>query len=103
MSKRLEYTPNTKIRQALRKLTLWSRERAAAMKRDKYTCVRCGKKKSTAKGKKVYVEAHHKDGIDWEGLIQLIRERLLPPPEKWECLCDDCHKEETNGKKKETK
>ena len=94
MGKRLPYTPNSKIRQALRKLTLWSRERSAAMKRDKYTCVKCGNKKSTAKGKEIRVEAHHKRGIDWTGLIQLIRERLLQTPDDWECLCEECHKKE---------
>lgn len=97
MGKRLPYTPNSRIRQYLRKITLVSRERQAAMKRDKYTCVKCGKKKSVAKGKEVKVEAHHKQGIDWNGIIQLIRERLLQTPDDWECLCYDCHKEKTNG------
>ena len=44
MGKRLEYTPNSKIRQALRQLWLRSRERASALKRDKYTCQICGDK-----------------------------------------------------------
>jgi hypothetical protein len=95
MGKKLEYTPNSKIRQALRKLTLWSRERNAAMKRDKYTCTTCGKKKSARKGFEVKVEAHHKNGIDWQGVCDFIRERVLQTADDYECQCDDCHKIKT--------
>lgn len=97
MGKRLPYTPNSRIRSCLRQLFLRSRERAAAIKRDKYTCQKCGLKQSRAKGKEAYVEVHHKDGIDWEGLIELIRTRLLQTPDKMETLCEDCH-DEAEGK-----
>ena len=95
MGRKLPYTPNSKIRSALRQLWLRSRERLAALKRDEYTCVSCGKKQSRAKGKEAKVQVHHRDGgIDWDKLIQLIRERLLVPPELLETLCEDCHKEQ---------
>jgi 5-methylcytosine-specific restriction endonuclease McrA len=94
MGKRLPYTPNSRIRSVLRQLFLRSRERASALKRDKYTCQGCGKKQSRAKGKEAYVEVHHIDGIDWEGLIELIRVRLLQTPEKLRTLCEECHKKE---------
>lgn len=90
MGRKLSYTPNSQIKSALRKLWLRSRERAATLKRDKYTC-KCGSKQSKAKGKEIYVQVHHVDGIDWDGLCELIRERLLQPPEKLQTLCEKCH------------
>lgn len=93
-SRKLPYTPNSRIRSALRRLFLRSRERAAALKRDGYTCCKCGLKQSRAKGKEAYVEVHHKNGINWDGLIALIREKLLQTPDEMETLCDGCHKEE---------
>lgn len=92
MGKRLPTTPRSKVRNALRMLSLRSRERAQALKRDKYTCQICGVKKSTAKGKEVYVEAHHIRGIgNWEKAIDVIFEEILCAPEFWETLCKDCH------------
>lgn len=69
------------------------------MKAQKNTCQRCGRKGSVAKGREVKIEVHHKDGISWDGLIELIRERLLQTPDKYECLCDECHDKETYGDK----
>ena len=95
MGKRLPYTPNSRIRAALRKLFLRSRERAAALKRDKYTCHKCGKKQSRAKGREVYVEVHHKEGIlNWDLLFEAVRKYLLCNPELLETLCVDCHEKE---------
>jgi len=69
--KRLKYTPNGTLRSWLRKMFLKSRERGEAIKRDKYTCQRCGVKQSRAKGKEVYVEVHHKAGIEnWTELFE---------------------------------
>ena len=52
MGKRLPYTPRSKIRNVLRRYVwLRSRERAAALKREKYSCMECKKKQSKAKGK----------------------------------------------------
>ena len=95
MGKRLPYTPNSRIRAALRRLFLRSRERAAALKRDKYTCKKCGIKQSRAKGKEAYVEVHHKEGIcNWEALFEAVRKYLLCDPEFLETLCKECHEEE---------
>ena len=72
-----------------------SRERSSALKRDKYTCVKCGIKQSVAKGKEVKVEVHHKDEqIDWEELIDIFIERVLQTPDKLEVQCKECHKKE---------
>ncbi len=88
-------TPKYRIRSALRKLWLHSRERGTAIKRDKYTCQRCGVKKSTAKGKEQKVEVHHKMGIpNWDYMIELIYKNLLVNPEQLETLCPSCHDKE---------
>ena len=90
--KRLPYTPNSRIRSALRQLFLRSRERAAALKRDKYTCTKCKLKQSRAKGKEVYVEVHHEEGIlNWDALFKAVRKYLLCDPSKLKVLCEECH------------
>ena len=92
MSKKLPYTPNSQIRSALRRLFLRSRERGAALKRYAYTCAECGRKKSRAKGKEVYVEVHHVDGVlNWNALFEAIRQYLLCDPKKLVILCKECH------------
>lgn len=99
MGKKLEYTPNSRIRAAIRQVWLRSRERASALKRDKYTCQRCGVKQSMAKGREVKVQVHHLDGVDWDGIIQLIRDRVLQTPGRLQTLCEGCHnKEGKNGR-----
>ena len=101
MSKKLATTPRSRVKQALRQLFLRSRERVAALKRDKYTCVSCGGKQSKAKGKEFKVEVHHREGItNWEAVIDAVFEHLLCSPEKLETLCKSCHleKEVKNGR-----
>lgn len=95
MGKRLESTPRSKVREALRRLSLRSRERAAALRRDHYTCQICGKKQSRAKGREVYVEVHHKRGVLWDVLIDIVYEMLLCHPDDLVTLCKDCHQRET--------
>jgi len=93
MGKKLPYTPNNKIKSALRQLWLRSRERAAAIKRDEYRCQRCGGKQSKAKGREFKVEVHHKEGVEnWQELYNSIRKNLLVDPEHLETLCKECHK-----------
>lgn len=92
MGKKLPYTPNSQIRSALRRLWLRSRERQAALKRDKYTCQMCGDKQSKAKGRELAVEVHHLDGIEhWDEVIHYIRRYLLVDPDKLKTLCHACH------------
>lgn len=96
--KKSPYTPNSQIRSALRKLFLRSRERGMAIKRDIYTCQRCGVKQSKAKGKEVKVEVHHREGVEnWAELIGVVRKYLLCDPEKMQTLCEDCHKRLNEG------
>jgi 5-methylcytosine-specific restriction endonuclease McrA len=87
-------TPKSKIKNAIRQVWLRSRERAAALKREHYTCERCGVKQSKARGKEVVVNVHHKNGIDWDGITEDIRKRVLQTPDAYEVLCEDCHGKE---------
>jgi len=94
MAKKSPYTTNTQIRSALRRLFLRSREHGQALKNAGYCCEICGQKQSRAKGKEVYVQVHHKaeGGVNWDGLFDEIRKRLLHKPEGYKVLCKECHK-----------
>lgn len=97
MAKKKESTPRSRVRSALRAVWLRSRERAAAIKREGGRCECCGKKQSAAKGREVRLEIHHKEGVAWEQIIDLVYEQLLCHPDRLEVLCTDCHQEEHRG------
>lgn len=87
-------TPRHRIKSWLRRMWLMSKERSEALKRDNYTCQKCGVKKSAAKGKEQSVEVHHKKGINvWDNIIDLIQKELLCDPEDLITLCPLCHDE----------
>lgn len=98
---RKPYTPDSQIKNCLRKLWLWSRERNSAVRSVGNTCCKCGRKGSQAKGKEVTIEVHHINGIDWSGLCSLIRDRLLQTPDKLVCMCKECHAKEHEIERKE--
>lgn len=98
MGKRSVGTPRSKVRQALRMLSLRSRERQAALKRDGYMCQVCHVKQSKRKGAEVVVEVHHLKPPDWEQMINYVFEHLLIPSAGWITLCKACHEKETKGK-----
>lgn len=104
MGRKLPNTPRSRVRSALRRLFLRSRERAACLKASGYKCAQCGIKQSRKKGGEVYVEVHHSHGIgNWDKVIDAIYEELLCNPNKMEVLCVTCHDKETElqtGKKK---
>lgn len=102
-SRKKPTTPRSRVKNALRQLWLRSRERAAAIKLAGNTCNRCHRKGSVAKGKEVSIRAHHKNGIDWDGIVDLVFERILQTPEDYEILCVECHKEEHEDNKEEAK
>jgi predicted HNH restriction endonuclease len=94
MPPKLPHTPKSRIRSALRQLFLRSRERAAVLKEAGYCCSECGVKQSTAKGKEVKVEVHHKSGIDnWAEIDEYIRKALLNKDDMT-VLCKGCHTNE---------
>jgi 5-methylcytosine-specific restriction endonuclease McrA len=96
--KEMGITPRSRIKGMLRQIFLKSVERQEALKRDKYTCVKCGAKQSVKKGFEVKVQVHHKKGISiWDEIIDLIYKELLCSPEHLETLCVDCHNKETHG------
>lgn len=99
----MSQTPKGQIVRQLRQLWLRSRERAEALKNSKYSCQKCGVKKSAAKGKEQKIEVHHKNGIEnWDAIVNLIYEQILCDPSKLECLCPVCHEKEDqeNARKK---
>lgn len=99
MPKKNEFkTPRSRVKNALRQLWLRSRERQSAIKRDDYTCQRCGQKQSRAKGREFYVEVHHAAGIaNWEAVIDAVYEHILCPPDRLETMCKECHEKEHNN------
>ena len=99
-TKNKEKTPRSYVRGRLRQIFVSSRERAAALKRDKYTCRDCGKKQSRAKGREQKIEIHHVNGTGMEEIIDLIYKKLLCDPNFLECKCPECHdKGEANAKR----
>jgi 5-methylcytosine-specific restriction endonuclease McrA len=96
MAKRQPNTPRSRIRAALRQLWLRSRERAAALKAESYTCEECNRKQSKAKGKRVDIEVHHLDGVEWDHLINEVYRVLLVNPDRLQVLCKECHAEKIN-------
>lgn len=98
MGRRLPYTPSSQIRTALRRLWLRSRERASALRRDGYTCCRCGRKQSKAKGRELAVEVHHVSGATkLKEIEEVIRKNLLCDPAMLETVCVDCHEKQHDG------
>lgn len=95
MGKRLLTTPRSRIKAAIRQVWLRSRERAKCLKDAEYRCNRCNVKQSIAKGKEVKLNVHHVDRIDWDGIVDLIIERVLAG--ELECLCIPCHDKEHKG------
>lgn len=98
MGKRMEGTPRSKVRSAIRQVFLRSRERAAALKKSGYSCAGCGVKQSKAKGREVAVEVHHTEDIgNWEKVIDMVYEEILCHPGGLEVLCKPCHKKKHGG------
>lgn len=90
MGRKKPNTPRSRVKNTLRQLWLRSRERAAALKKASYCCTECGIKQSTAKGHEVKLEVHHDPMVNWDGIVDLIIERLLQVPQY--PLCKGCHK-----------
>ena len=84
-------TPRSRIQSNLRMLWLRSRERAAALKRDGYTCQNCHRKQSKSKNSPLKIEVHHINGVRWNEIIDHIYQELLVNPEKLITLCKECH------------
>ena len=95
MGRKLPITPNSKITSPLRRLSLYSRERAVAIKRAAGHCEYCGKKAK--------LEAHHQRSINWGRILRVLRQELFVAPEFIDCICPECHKVETDRQREERK
>jgi len=86
-------TPRSRVKGMLRQIFLRSSERAAALKRDHYTCCDCGVKQSKKRDHVVKVVVHHKNTIDqhWQEIIDLIFKYILCDPSELQTLCIPCH------------
>lgn len=93
-SRKKPTTPRSRVKNALRLVWLRSRERAACLKAAGNCCARCGVKASVAKGREVKMEVHHRDGIDWNGIVDGIFAAMLPDPARLEAVCKACHSKE---------
>lgn len=89
--KRKPITPRSRLRSTLRQLWLRSRERAEAIKMAGNCCEECGAKGSKAKGREVAIEVHHRDGIEWENILDYIYRHVLVDPSRLAVLCKKCH------------
>lgn len=92
MGRKLPTTPRSRIKNAIRQVFLRSRERAAALKATGHRCAKCGIKASEAKGRVVKLQVHHVNGIDWDGVVDLVYERVLAG--QMQPLCVSCHGEQ---------
>ncbi len=94
MGKKSLTTPRSRIRAALRQVWLRGRERAAAIRRDCYTCQVCGVKQRMEKKQYVTkVQVHHKAGImDWNEIIDFVlASGLFCSPDYLTTICEKCH------------
>ena len=91
MGRKSPNTTNSTIKAALHRLWLHSRERAATVKRDEYTCQVCKGKQSRRKGHEFKVQVHHINGVKWGDMIRFIRDNLLVSPDDMITLCKSCH------------
>ena len=93
-SRKLPTTPRTRVKNALRQVWLRSRERAACLKAAHHCCERCGVHASVAKGREQKLEVHHRDGINWDGIVDSVIRAMLPDPSRLETVCPECHAKE---------
>lgn len=91
-----EKTKKAIIVSGLRNIWLRSKERSNRLKLDDYTCKHCNRKQSKAKGQEFKVQVHHVNGIEWDELVQLLRDKLLQDESCLLTLCKECHKKEEN-------
>ena len=98
MSRKQLHTPKGRIISSLRKLWLYSRERAAALKRAENRCECCGALSKTRKGGTVTLEVHHNNpiGKEWQLIAEKIYRHILVNPKHLTVFCKDCHEEEHN-------
>jgi hypothetical protein len=94
VSRKLPTTPRSRIKSALRQVWLRSRERAACLKAAGHCCEVCGVHASVAKLREIKLQVHHRDGINWDGIVDAVIKAMLPDPSRLQALCEKCHAEQ---------
>lgn len=85
-------TSNSTIVNCIRRLWLYSKERKAAVKDQNNRCQRCATKGIKNRFEEIVIQVHHRKGeINWEKIINFIREEVLVDPSELELLCGKCH------------
>jgi hypothetical protein len=89
-------TPVGRISSALRKIWMWSPERAVVMKRAAGICEECGctcgKTKKQAEAKKLsLMEIHHVEQCNMTKMAKEIHAKMFPGEDKLDALCQTCH------------
>jgi 5-methylcytosine-specific restriction endonuclease McrA len=87
-SRKKPITPRSRIVSTLRRLWMYSRERAERLRLDDKQCQYCG---STE-----HLEVHHYEEIPWDVIIRFIYKYILVNPKDCVTLCRKCHKIETD-------
>lgn len=87
-SRKKPVTPRSRITSYLRRLWMYSRERAERKRIDKNTCQYCGSKE--------HLEVHHYEEIPWDVIIRFIYKYILVSTKDCVTLCRKCHKIETD-------
>ena len=106
--KPLTATPVGRITAMLRKIWMWSPERAAAMRKaPRKICEECGcegveTKIQEEKTGKPRLEIHHAEPCDMTELAKLIHRRMFPGADKLDRLCQRCHIEVESILKQDT-
>jgi hypothetical protein len=54
-------------------------------------------KQTAAKGREVRLQVHHRDGINWDGVVDAVIRAMLPDPSRLEALCERCHAGEAHA------
>ena len=104
--KKKRKTPVSRITAALRKIWMWSPERAEIMKRSNGECEECGcgcaktRKKQEETGLPL-LEIHHPNRCNMTEMAKVIHAKMFPGADKLDALCQNCHRKADEVLKRE--
>lgn len=98
-SRKKPTTPRSRVKSVLGRVFLYSRERAAAVKRAAGHCERCGRPIDARGITGDRPEVHHLDGLSWGTILDVIFDRLLCDVSRLLVVCKRCHLEAHGSEK----